>query len=350
MTQLTDFSLQAVPGKPFTILQLTDMQFIDASQKRTPDRLSPWSNEWWQPENLEKIALTRIRRTVAESEPDMIVITGDMIYGQFDDNGSMHRRLCECMGSFGIPWAPVFGNHDCETALGVDWQCDLYAHAPGCLFARGSVTGNSNYTVGIYEGDSLVRVLFMMDANCCFGGTDPALYKASAFGEDQVAWLQHTADRIRETLGRTVPAFLCCHIPPADMHTALVDAGYASPETVGGALRFRIGEEPAGMEPVFAPASPGDMGYTDRPVNVLSNRIEPQLIRSGVDGVFCGHCHETTLSVAHGPIRYTFGVKCGTYDHHYEGLMGGTKITLPADRNGFVLQHMYEGPMGEKVR
>lgn len=350
MEKLTDFSLQMEQGRPFVILQLTDMQFIDSTQKRTPDRLSPHATEWWHPDNLDRIALSRIRRTVAETNPDMIVITGDMVYGQFDDNGSMQRRFCEFMGSFGIPWAPVFGNHDCESAMGVEWQCDLYAHAPNCLFARGNVTGNSNYTVGLYDGDTLRRVFYMMDANCCFGGTDPALYRAAAFGEDQVEWLQSNAARIRDTLGHTVPGFLCCHIPPADMHTALVDAGYATPETVGGALCFRIGNEPEGIEPVFAPATPGDMGYTDRPVNILSNRMEPQMIEAGVDGVFCGHCHETTLSVAHGPIRYTFGVKCGTYDHHYEGLLGGTSITLPADRNGFVLKHMYEGPKGAKVR
>ncbi|MBR5444688.1 MAG: metallophosphoesterase [Clostridia bacterium] len=349
MTVLTDFSLQMTPGKPYTILQLTDMQFIDASQKRYPERLSPWGNEWWQPENLDRNALSHIRNTVKEVSPDLIVITGDMVYGEFDDNGSMHRQLCACMGAFGIPWAPVFGNHDCETAMGVDWQCELYSHAPNCLFARGNVTGNSNYTIGLYDGDTLCRVLFMMDANCCFGGTDPALYKAAAFGEDQVAWVKDTAAGIREAVGHTVPAFLCCHIPPADMHTALVDAGYAAPETVGGKLQFRIGEEPAGIEPAFAPAHPGDMGYTARHVNILSNRIEPVLIEAGVDGIFCGHCHETTLSVAHGPIRYTFGVKCGTFDHHIDGLMGGTRITLPAERSGFMLKHLYEGEMGERM-
>lgn len=349
MTKLTDFSLQAVPGMPYTVLQLTDIQLIDASQKRYPERLSERGDRWWQPECADAVVFSRIRKTVEEVRPQLILITGDMVYGEFDDNGSMHRRLCECLGSFGIPWAPVFGNHDCESAMGVDWQCSLYAAAPNCLFARGNTTGNSNYTIGLYDGDRLWRVIFMMDANCCFGGTDPALYKAAAFGEDQVRWLQDTAEHIRNTVGHTVPAFMCCHIPPADMHTALIDAGYAAPETVGGKLRFRIGEEPAGIEPAFAPATPGDMGYTDRHVNILSNRIEPELIEAGVDGVFCGHCHETTLSVAHGPIRYTFGVKCGSYDHHIEGLMGGTRINIPADRNGFGIVHMYEGPAGDRL-
>lgn len=348
MTKLTDFSLQTTQGTPYTILQLTDIQLIDASQKRYPERLSDRGNRWWQPDQVDKVVFDRIRRTVAEVSPALMLITGDMVYGEFDDNGSMHQKLCGFLGGFGIPWAPVFGNHDCESAMGVDWQCNLYSHADNCLFDRGNTTGNSNYTIGLYDGDRLWRVIFMMDANCCFGGTDPALYKAAAFGEDQVQWVKNTAAQIREACGYTVPAFLCCHIPPADMHTALVDAGYATPETVGTALQFRIGDEPAGIEPAFSPAHPDDKGYTARHVNILANRIEPLLIEAGVDGVFCGHCHETTLSVAHGPIRYTFGVKCGAYDHHIDGLMGGTKITIPADRHGFSIMHMYEGPAGER--
>ena len=343
MTKLTDFRLQAVPGKPFTILQLTDMQLIDAAQQRRPDRLGGDEPERWKTENMDSVAFAHIRKTADTVKPDLIVITGDLIYGEFDDSGASHKKLCECFGSLGIPWAPVFGNHDNETAMGVDWQCDLYAHAPNCLFARGNLTGNSNYTIGVYEGDTLVRVLYMMDSNTCWGGTDPSLHRHCSFGEDQIAWVAQTAENIRKTAGHTVPGFFCCHIPTADFQDALLAAGYVTEEDLKAVCTFRLAGEAADIEKTLAPAHPGDCGYMDERIGGIGQRLHPMFTEAGIDGFFCGHYHKVTVSVQYDSVRYTMGVKCGTYDYHRKGMLGGTRITVPADRDGFAVEHVYQG-------
>lgn len=343
MEKLTTFQVQKTPGKPFTILQLTDMQLIDSAQRRYPERLSSYGAEWWEPQKMDQNALDHIRKTVATAKPDLIVVTGDLIYGEFDDAGTSHHALVDCFSSLGIPWAPVFGNHDNETAMGVDWQCDLYAHAKNCLFDRGQVTGNSNYTVGIYEGDTLVRVLYMMDSNTCFGGTDPALHKECNFGQDQLDWVASTAAHIRETVGHTVPGFFLCHIPTIDVYDAISAAGYATMEELSQqACTFRIGNEPVDIETTLAPAHPGDFGYMDERMGVSGKRLQPMFQEAGIDGFFCGHCHQITLSVQYDTVRYTFGVKCGTYDYHRDEMLGGTKITLCEDSN-FAVEHIYQG-------
>ena len=343
MDTLTHFRVQTKPGKPFTILQLTDMQLIDAEQRRYPERLGGDEPFRWMTEKIDQNALDPIRKTVDIAQPDLIVVTGDLIYGEFDDAGTSHHKLVDCFSSLGIPWAPVFGNHDNETAMGVDWQCDLYSHAKNCLFARGELTGNCNYTIGIYDGDTLIRVLYMMDSNTCFGGTDPALHKECNFGKDQLDWVADTAAHIRETVGHTVPGFFLCHIPTVDVFDILVRSGYATLDDLRTkACTFRIGNEPVDIETTLAPAHPGDFGYMDERMGVSGKRLQPMFQEAGIDGFFCGHCHQITLSVQYDTVRYTFGVKCGTYDYHRNGMLGGTKITLGED-SSFAVEHIYQG-------
>ena len=60
-------------------------------------------------------------------------MTGDIIYGEFDDKGTSLINLINAMESFGIPWAPVFGNHEQESMKGADWQSEQLENAEHCL-------------------------------------------------------------------------------------------------------------------------------------------------------------------------------------------------------------------------
>ena len=67
--------------------------------------------------------------SICEKKPDLILMTGDNIYGEFDDSGASLRKLIAYMDSFQIPWAPVWGNHDNESTKGVTWQCEQFEKA-----------------------------------------------------------------------------------------------------------------------------------------------------------------------------------------------------------------------------
>ena len=167
------------------ILQLTDMQVIDSTQRRTPDRLRSDEIKAWLPENFDVLCGDHIRSVVAQARPDLIIITGDMTYGSFDDTGSTLLWLCRLMDSFSIPWAPVFGNHDNESKIGVDRQCRILEESRYCIFKRGSVSGNGNYTVGVAIGDELIRVLYMTDSNGCSASDDQAVIKTRGIYPDK---------------------------------------------------------------------------------------------------------------------------------------------------------------------
>jgi len=205
-----DFILSVPSDRSTILLQLTDTQIIDASQSRTPLRLSHDQQKFWAPENADKNCFCQIRELVKRTSPDLIIITGDIIYGEFDDNGSMHTRFIAFMDSLKIPWSVVFGNHDNETRMGVDWQCAQYENSPYCLFKRGHLTGNTNFTIGLMRDDRIFRIIYMMDDNGCCDSGDPAIVKTYGLAPDQKSWLKKTAKLIGSTYGQ-IPAFFHFH-------------------------------------------------------------------------------------------------------------------------------------------
>ena len=147
-TEFVDFIVDVETGKEPVILQLTDTQIPTSVQ-------------------MDQKCLDYVRETVEATQPDLILVTGDLLFGRDDTEGSILEEQISVFESFKIPWAPVFGNHDNESPMGADWQCEQFENAEYCLFKQRTLTGNGNYTVGITQGGELKRVFFMMDSNGC---------------------------------------------------------------------------------------------------------------------------------------------------------------------------------------
>lgn len=326
---IADFVLRLPAHRPLRILQLTDMQIIDASQRRTPDRLNQREIRLWQPESIPVQCTDQIRSVVAQASPDLIFITGDIIYGEFDDSGTSLSLFCDFMDSLGVPWAPVYGNHDNETRRGVDWQNRRLEQAELCLFKKGTVTGNGNYAILLTQGDKPLRALYMMDSGGCGGAWDASARRGPGLAEDQYDWLYTTAQDLNAATGRKLPGFLCLHIPTFQFHKAAVEKGYqSSAETE----KYVIG--------VTHPAKDGDLGCKREPISCFATPedLPERLEGIGVDGVFAGHCHANNTSVLWRGIRWSYGLKTGQYDYHTLGQVGGTLITLFNEQ--FTLQHI----------
>ena len=324
------------------ILQITDTQIIDASQRRYPDRIRADEISAWAPENFDKQCGDHIRSLVAQSTPDLIIITGDVVYGSFDDSGRTLRWICNLMDSFEIPWAPVFGNHDNESKMGVTWQCEQFTQSKYCLFKRGNVSGNSNYTVGIAKGDELIRIIHMLDSNGCKDGDDPSIIKTPGIYNDQLAMISGNTERITKAQGKNVPAFLAFHIPTEQFLEAERKKGYAQDNDD----RYVIG--------VNVPAKDGDFGFRYKiHSNIFKTEVDfiDFLKAQFVDGVFVGHVHGACSKIKYKEISWVYGLKTGQYDSHIPGGTGGTEITL--DNYSFSVRHLpslvHPAPMPEKA-
>ena len=336
---LVDFAVEAEIGREFRILQITDTQIIDPGQSRYPERINnvtPLSDE-----QLYADCFYYIEKAIETAKPDLILMTGDNVYGEFDDSGASLKKLIAFMEGFQIPWAPVWGNHDNECKKGVSWQCQQFEEAEYCLFKRGDVTGNSNYTIGIYRGDQLKKVIYMMDSNGCGNGKsysylpgyeaynlDEKIVTQMGFGKDQLLWLDETCTRITDDLGYAPSKFAVFHMPLWGGWETADEVGY--PEGVSP-------EELAITELKNVDYSPEDQHF-----GLISALCFRRLLgKHRFDGVFAGHCHLINSSILHDGILFTLGTKTGKYDSHRPNQLGGTLITLPGCDKSFRVDHIY---------
>ncbi len=323
-----DVVLQFEEAREIRLLQLTDMQFIDSEQRRTPDRLSAREIEEWLPEKFDLQCGDQMRALVERVKPDLILITGDLVYGSFDDKGTSLEWFCDLMDSFAVPWAPVFGNHDNESLCGVAWQCRLLEASEYCLFRRGSVSGNGNYSIGIAVGDRLVRVLHMTDSNGCKHSTDPDVIREKGIYPDQIERIAEHTKRITQAQGNEIPAFMAFHFPTKEFGQAERAKGYTDTSEL-----YAIDVDVKAKDGDF-----GAKGQALAPIDTDDSFL-PFLKACRIEAVFVGHHHLINTCIAYEGIRWVFGMKTGCYDFHDPERLGGTLIYL-RDRD-FEVEHIH---------
>lgn len=348
---MIDFLVKIPKNKTPVILQLSDPQLIDSSQV-LPGRLSKEESAYWEKDKKEERCFSFIRETVKNTSPDLILIAGDLIYGEFDHDGSALKDFIGFMESFKIPWAPVFGNHETESDMGADWQCAQLMNAENCLFKQRTLTGNGNYTVGIKQGDKLLRIFYMLDSNA--GKPSPrslanghSQYRIG-FGEDQISWYTKSMKQVRSFSPSTKFTFVF-HIPISAFEKAYKKYGYAS---------------------LSAKNCPIDIDhYNDKEIEDFGYILKPfwgwdeeetvwkGFKEFGVDSICVGHNHEVCASVVYEGVRFQFGLKSSTYDSNlYETatgelvqswipvgkpIVGGTVMELSADGSIQKAYHYY---------
>ena len=329
---MIDFSVTQT-GKEFRIVPLTAMQIIDSTQKRFAERLGAEQTERWKPQNKKEILFDDMDRLVKKTYPDCIIVTGDITYGEFDDTGESLQSFIDKMESYNLPWAPVWGNHDNESRLGVNWQCQQFINAKNCLFKKGSTVGCSNYVVGIKSRNGeLLRLLYMMDSNGCYNASELSISqgvkKEVGFAPQQMEWMATSYADICQQYNKRVPSFACFHIEPIDYLRIIEQKGYYNSEAFS---KYDIAPGTEDFGDIHESIWTGD-----NPISVL-----PAFRSANVDGAFFGHSHINHASIVGEGIRWTYGLKTGRYDYHEKEKLGGTLITLSNNCAQFSIEHIY---------
>lgn len=303
---IPDFIIEVESGHDPVILQLTDTQILDAAQQRVPNRISSEQAAYYATDRMDENCFDYIKETVKATKPDLILVTGDLVYGEFDDKGTSLLALIEVMESFDIPWAPVFGNHDNESKMGADWQSAQLESAQNCLFKQRTLTGNGNYTVGIKQDDKLKRVFFMLDSNGCYAVSEESKANGHTvsdvgFGQDQIDWYTQTANTIRALSPNTKFSF-AFHIQLQIF--SVIENKY---DYNGEFVNIDTLEDKD-------PEDFGLIGATLKGPWDGNRKVWDGLKALGVDSIFVGHEHCNSASIVYQGIRLQFGQKTGTYD------------------------------------
>ncbi|MBQ4193233.1 MAG: metallophosphoesterase, partial [Clostridia bacterium] len=143
-------SMKKTPGRDFLVLNLSDPQLGDG--------------EWEAGHPNRKILEDCVKTLADRVRPDLITVSGDLAWA---GNDRAYDALADLLDSTGIPWAPVWGNHDNQGGPEkVEAVVRRYLTHPLCLYERGpAAIGNGNYVIRIEEDGRPVSALIMMDSH-----------------------------------------------------------------------------------------------------------------------------------------------------------------------------------------
>ncbi len=376
LNELLDFVVEVPADRNPIILQLADPQLMDSVTSPYEGRLSEAAAAYWTFDKQsvykgeekgigkEVLCYNFIREIVDKTKVandgalDLILISGDIIYGSFDNDGHMLLDFVGFMETLDIPWAPIMGNHDVESEMGADWMCQQYENAPNCLFKQGDVRGNGNYTIGIKQGNIVKRVFYNMDTNGCTGASEASAKNGQTvtktnndygkdigvYGlqQDQVKWFNKTSAQLKKFFPQ-IKISLHIHIamkyfsvafnekykgltgldPVAQVEVDSDNYTVNGVDTKGRILYLdRVVGHGAGDFGWLTTLDGWTPDYWDVaetndaiPGATGDHAIFNQIKAAGTDSIFVGHMHTINASVVYEGIRFQFGQKSSLYDN-----------------------------------
>ncbi len=251
-----------------------------------------------------------MKSTIMKSEPDLIVITGDVFSSHCREKDV--AALCDFMAQMGIPWTVVLGNHDDETPYSLEELSKILENAEGSLFKRGDLSDRyGNYYYYLHFPDGSVEQLIFMDT------------RSAGFTEESVVFYENAVlDSMRFDTQKTTENLLFYHIPLQEMADAV--AAYESDSSIGSG---KIGESLCTQDT--------SVGFFDKVLEF--NRTKAMLF---------GHDHYNNTIINHMGVDFCYGTKTGIAGGHNFKL-GGNLITLDSDGDYTIERLLYWGK-GEK--
>lgn len=308
-------TLTKQPGQDFKILQFSDTQLFTSTSENNA-------------------ALDLVKKLAEEQKPDLMVFVGDNVSGAFTKFSI--KTFIEAVDSLGIPWAPVFGNHDGEGVVDLAWQGEQFQKAKNCVYKPGpsNVSGEGNYIIHIEESGKIIESLYLLDSHNRYEYEDGK--KDYAFiNQDQINWYSWAVKGVSELAygnyapadGKVVPSMAFFHIALPEFQTAMDP--YLDENGVGK-----------------VPASLGTGEIRERiccpPYNSGFFSVIKEL--GSTKDIFVGHDHANDAIVTYEGIRMAYGIKTGPSPHQWNGAVayGGTVIRITDQTERVTIEHLYD--------
>lgn len=249
-------------------------------------------------------ALETCYELIKYTEPDLVVVTGDMVFPMGIMSFSLNNRapmeqFAAFMRNTGIPWAFTYGNHDTEAMACItadefdELMKSLSFKSSGNLlypYIQPDIYGRSNQLIEIRHSDgTLMQALFLLDSN-------DYLPDASGFNvydyihDDQVEWYKDQVLALNKKEGKQIPSMIFFHIPLQEYRTAneLYEAG---------------SEEVTYYYGILGESMIDKICCSDIPSKLFAAAVE----LGSTKAMFCGHDHYNNQSLEYKGIRLTYG-------------------------------------------
>lgn len=280
-------------NKDFVVLNITDTHFADYDYRA----FTAFDVE------------AKLKALVASVKPDLITLSGDIVCSDESTYYAI-QRITDLFESFGIPWAPMFGNHDNEGNCDKNFLADIMMSAPNCIMSKGDPEiGVGNYVINIAEENddgtlNVIETLVIMDCRA------PDRQK-------QISWFNWVAQGTNRITGNSSEISIVTHIPLAEYQYAY-DAAW---DTETNSWRDDFNAYGESNETICYDSNPDGTPSLDGLFTAMKDSGTAKY-------VFCGHEHLNNFSIEYEGIRLTYCMKIGMGSGYKFKLSGGTEIRI----------------------
>lgn len=305
--------LQKTPGEDFVVLNLTDIQLND--------------DEVYG--DYGTSAQELIAKLIEANDPDLITLSGDNAWGTV-----AYLELINWLDSYGIPWAPVMGNHDGQGCISEFWVAYHLANAEHCLFEFGPKDmGYGNYIINVTEDGDIVHTFFMMDThdNAEFTLEDGTVVEGyDHLWENQLLWYEWAVNGIEDLAGHPVESTAIMHIPVYEYIEAWEMVSITNPDGTSK------------LNPEYADIASGERGEVCCPAPVNNGFFSLCKELGSTKTIVVGHDHVNDFVVDYQGITLAYAVKTGFGCYYDPDIIGGTTIAINDKGEAELTQHYYD--------
>lgn len=242
-------------------------------------------------------ALKTMEEVVKLEHPDLIMVTGDMVYSKPGETAM--QMILNKLAELKVPFATVFGNHDNEQSTPLTQLYEQIRLTPFCVMPAVNPQKSFDYVLPIRNEAGKPEALLY-----CFyshnRSTMPGVGGYQWITFDQIAKYRQESEYYKRTEGKTLPSLAFLHIPLPEYNEAV-----ANTQCVLYGTR---------MEKAYTP-------------NLNSGLFTAFKEMGDVMGVFCGHDHDNDYAVMYYQVLLAHGRFSGG-NTEYNHLRSGARVIV----------------------
>lgn len=250
--------------------------------------------------------LACVREIVQTEKPDLVVVTGDIIYSAPAD--STLSVVLKTFAQLGVPFCMTFGNHDYDFKTPAVALYNQMQKTPNCVMPvlQGK---NTDYSLPILSsnGKRTAAVIYCIDTH-----NKPAIGGIGGYqwiSHNQITWYrQRSMVYKQKNGGRPVPSLAFLHIP-------LPEFNYATDNTQCPMYGSRL-------EKAYSPSINSGMFASIKEMGDIM-------------GVFCGHDHDNDYAVSYFNVLLAHGRFSGGNTEYNHLTRGARVIVLKEGKREF---------------
>ena len=188
--------------------------------------LTDWHSDYPLPAVHKQLVL----ESIAEANPDLVVLGGDMSEATPEDQPAAIKEICDIFVESEIPFVITFGNHDYFHEYTIDEMFSFYRTYGGKYFIgadeKPELFGCGTCSIPVYSNDGS-RVAY--NIYCFDSGCEVEEKGYDSVHPDQIAWYRKKAEALKNQNGGTyVPSVVFQHIIVQEIYEKLFPAAKES--------------------------------------------------------------------------------------------------------------------------